>query len=178
MPSRSPGRELSPAALEEAALRHLRRYAASVEQLRRVLGRRIDRTVRAHGQDPAEAHAWLEALLERLVRNRLLDDRAFAETKAHALRAAGRSAQVIGQKLRGWGVDEAVVERELARVEAGLPEREAARIWARKRRLGPYRQDPVERQARRQRDLAALARAGFSEEVALEIVDGTRDSAE
>lgn len=175
MRSRPPPSRLTPADLEEAALRHLQRYAASVGQLRRVLSRRIDRSVRAQGLDAVEAHAWLEALLAKLIRGGLLDDRAFAETKAHALRAAGQSAWTIAQKLRQKGVAEELVEREVAQVEASLPEREAARIWARKKRLGPYRQDPAEREARRERDLASLARAGFSDEIAREIVDGGVD---
>jgi regulatory protein len=172
---RPSARTLSPASLEADALRHLQRYAASVEQLRRVLTRRIERAAPAHGSDPAQAQQWLEALLAKLIRSGLLDDGAFAETKAHALRTAGQSARAITQRLLQQGVATELVEREVARAETGLPEREAARIWARKKRLGPYRQDPVQRAARRQRDLASLGRAGYSYEIAVEIIDGERD---
>ena len=50
------------------------------------------------------------------------------------------------------------------------PERSAATRLARKRRLGPYR--PVAaRRDNREKDLAALARAGFSYDVALSVID-------
>ena len=52
-----------------------------------------------------------------------------------------------------------------------LDEKSAARIWARKKRLGPFRRDAQTRQENRQRDLAALARAGFSFSTAKKIID-------
>ncbi|MDE0409722.1 MAG: RecX family transcriptional regulator, partial [Alphaproteobacteria bacterium] len=44
------------------------------------------------------------------------------------------------------------------------------RALARRRRLGPWR-DPAERAARRQKDLAAMARAGFRLDVARQVID-------
>ena len=38
--------KVDPASLEKAAVRHLQRYVATAEQLRRVLRRRLDRAVR------------------------------------------------------------------------------------------------------------------------------------
>jgi regulatory protein len=49
----------------------------------------------------------------------------------------------------------------------------AARALARRRRLGPYR--PGERAPYRDKDLAALARAGFRYDVARAVVDGERE---
>ena len=66
-------RKLSERSLENAALHHLRRYAASTAQLRRVLMRRVDRSLRVHGGDRDEAARWVEALLEKLVRGGLLE---------------------------------------------------------------------------------------------------------
>jgi len=50
------------------------------------------------------------------------------------------------------------------------PELAAAARLARKRRLGPWRAAEGRREAR-ERDLAALARAGFSYDVALAVID-------
>jgi regulatory protein len=82
---------------------------------------------------------------------------------------------MIGQKLRLKGVPPELVTRELEKVSGELSELEAARIWARKKRLGPFRQNPDERSARRERDLAALARAGFSFGTAKAVIDGQRE---
>ena len=49
----------------------------------------------------------------------------------------------------------------------------AARRTARRRRLGPWRGED-QRAARREKDLAALARAGFSYSVAKTVIDGER----
>lgn len=172
-----PPRKVSPRYLENAALHHLQRYAATVAQLKRVLLRRVNRSVRAHGTDKAEALAWVDALLAKLVRNGLLDDVAYADARAHSLRASGRSARAISQKLRLKGVAPPLAAQKVAQVTAELTELEAAWIWARKKRLGPYRATPDERAARRQRDLASLARAGFSFSIAKQVVEGNRDDA-
>ena len=46
----------------------------------------------------------------------------------------------------------------------------AARNYARRRRFGPWR-NADEREARRDRDLAAMARAGFSFQMAQRVID-------
>jgi regulatory protein len=59
----------------------------------------------------------------------------------------------------------------VAEASADVSEAAAARIWARKKRLGPFRADPDARKLNRQRDLAALARAGFSFAIARALID-------
>lgn len=164
-------RKLSPAYLEKAALHHLGRYATSVAQLRRVLVRKVDRSLREHGGDRTEALGLVDALIGRLVVKRLVDDRAYAETKAHSLRAGGRSGRAIALKLRTKGIATNLAAQTVAGAVAEVSEEAAARIWARKKRLGPFRREVARRAEHRQRDLAALARAGFSFAVARLIVD-------
>jgi regulatory protein len=164
-------RKVSPRYLENAALHYLKRYAATLNQLKRVLVRKVDRSLQFHGGDRAEALGWVDALLARLVRSGLLDDEAYAGMKAHSLRSSGRSARMIAQKLRMKGVAADLVARKLADATAELSEEEAARIWARKKRLGPFRTQAQTRQENRRKDLAALARAGFSFGVAKKVID-------
>ncbi|ATB40715.1 regulatory protein RecX [Cystobacter fuscus] len=168
-------RKVSPRYLENAALHYLKRYSATMSQLKTVLVRRVDRSLRFHGGERTEALGWVDALVEKLVRNGLVNDQAYAETKAHSLRASGRSARVIAQKLKLKGVAKEVVEQKVAEASAEVSEEQAARIWARKKRLGPFRRDPKTRSDNRQRDLAAMARAGFSFAMAKKIIDGSAD---
>ncbi|RKG92714.1 RecX family transcriptional regulator [Corallococcus sp. CA053C] len=172
-----PPRKVSQRYLENAALHYLKRYSATVSQLKRVLMRRVDRSVKAHGTDRKEAVGWVDALAEKLIRNNLINDGAYAQTKAHSLRASGRSARVITQKLRMKGVAPELVQQKLAEATEDVSEDAAALIWARKKRLGPFRRDASTRADNRQRDLAALARAGFSFAIAKRIIDGTADDA-
>ena len=51
--------------------------------------------------------------------------------------------------------------------------RRRTRAFARRRKLGPFR--PGERAPYRDKDLAAMARAGFRFDVARRIVEGERD---
>ena len=166
-------RKVSARYLENAALHYLKRYSATVSQVRQVLMRRVDRSVRFHGGERSEAVGWVDALVEKLVRNGLVNDQAYAETKAHSLRASGRSARVISQKLMLKGVAKEVIVQKVAEASAEVSEDAAALIWARKKRLGPFRRDPTTRKDHRQKDLAAMARAGFSFAMAKKIIDGS-----
>jgi regulatory protein len=173
--ARKKPRKVSPRYLENSALHYLKRYAATVSQLKRVMARKVDRSLRVHGGDRAETLGWVDALVDKLVRNGLINDQAYAGLKAQSLRASGRSARVIAQKLRMKGVAAEVVQQKLAEVTAEVSEDAAARIWARKKRLGPFRRDARSREEHRQKDLAALARAGFSFSTAKKIIDGAAE---
>lgn len=167
-------RKVSPKYLENAALFHLKRYACSAKQLKTVLLRKAQRSLRAHGGELEQAVQWIDEVVAKLMRNGLLDDSAFARMKADSLRAAGKSKRAIAMKLRLKGVEDDVVQEHVARVGEELSEEEAAHVHARKKRLGPYR--AVGREERREKDMAALARAGFSYAVAKKVIGG--DTAE
>ncbi|MBB4267088.1 regulatory protein RecX [Roseospira visakhapatnamensis] len=169
-------RRLTPRSLENAAVFYLQRYSASAEGVRRVLRRRVHRAARA-GQalDPDETTAWIEAVIARLRRAGLLDDARHAETRAAALTRRGESRAMVARRLRADGVDAETIRATLDALAEDAPgpdpDLAAAVTLARRRRLGPYRTDPDERALRRDRDLAALARKGFSARVAHAVVD-------
>jgi regulatory protein len=165
-------RKLSPRYLENAVLHYLQRYAATEAGVRRVLLRKVDRALKFHGGDRQEALGWVDALVEKLVRGGLLNDAAFAEMKAQSLRASGRSARVIALKLRQKGVPAELVTQTLAGATQEVSEEQAALKWARKKRLGPYRPTDEARRDHRQKDLAALARAGFDFHTARKVIEG------
>lgn len=172
--ARKKPRKISPRYLENAALFYLKRYSATASQLRRVLLRKVDRSHRVHaGGNREEAARWIEALLEKLVRNGLLNDQAYARGRAQSLRAGGRSARTIAQKLKLKGVSADLTSQMLAEATGDISEEEAAQIWARKKRLGPYSRDPEQRKTLRAKHLAAMARAGFSFGLAKKIIDGS-----
>jgi regulatory protein len=166
---------VSARSLENVAVFYLQRFAATESQLRKVLLRRVDRSLKVHGGERAEMVGWVDALVGKLERAGLVNDTAYAGMKAHSLRASGRSSRVIALKLRQKGVAAPLVQEKLAEATAELSEDEAARIWARKKRLGPFRRDPSTRKELRQKDLAALARAGFAFTVAKKVIDSDPD---
>lgn len=171
---RTPPPAIDPAALERAALRYLERFSASRGQVLRVLGRRVDRALRDDpALDRAAALAAAEAVADRLVARGLLDDGRFAEGRARSLAARGRSPAMIREALRAKGVGREEVERAMAALAeetGGDPALAAALALARRRRLGPWR-PAAARAARRDKDLAILARAGFPRALALRVID-------
>jgi regulatory protein len=163
---------VDPDALERAAIRYLERYAASRLQLARVLMRRVQRAAQAGAIERAEGAAHVEAVVARLAERGVLDDKLFAEGRARSLANRGRSGSVIRQTLRarGVGADDVAAAFERLEVEMPEPELTAALALARRRRLGPYR-EPGERAARREKDMAVFARAGFDRRLARRILD-------
>jgi regulatory protein len=160
------------ARLEKAALAHIDRYATSAANLRLVLLRRVERSARRHDTDRAEASAWVDAIIAKLLERRLLDDAAYARARANSLHRSGASRRKIAGMLQQKGVGRSDIAAALAALEAEFDDSElvAASNYARRRRLGPYRA-PDARDGRRKRDLAALGRAGFGFDTARRVVD-------
>ncbi len=170
-----PARRAKPATaayLERAAIAYLERFGGTTERLRRVLEKRVARSVEELGTDPREGARALEQVLEKLARMGYVDDARFAASRVRTMRARGNSARALRATLARQGLDAALIERALE----GDPsdDLEAARALVRRRRLGPHR-PPEQREAERARDLAKLARAGFSYDVASRALRGEDD---
>jgi regulatory protein len=161
-------RKLAAADLQDRALDYLGRYAASTKRLRLVLTRRIRLSAAAHEFDPAPLLAELDQVIQRLTRTGLLNDAAFAETKARNLNRRGGSRRQIEAKLAASGVLQVERTRAIERLEEDMPDAEfaAALAYAKRRRLGAFRSTPDETPERRRKDLGAMARAGFTMDLA------------
>jgi regulatory protein len=156
--------EIDAGLLENWALAYLGRYASSATNLRRVLLRRLRRRLRDNAEVLHQVEPLIEALVERYLRSGLLNDAAYAASRAEALHRRGESLAKTRARLAAKGVTGALATEALAalRPNSADPDLAAACAFARRRRLGPYRRFAVERT----RELAAFARAGFSRRVA------------
>jgi regulatory protein len=128
-------RKATPKSLENAAHYHLRRFASSSDNLRRVLGRRVERSARAHGGDGDGGRdggrAAIEEIIARFERAGLLDDAAYARRRrlgpyrpAEA-RAERRTKDLAALARTGFGYSVAL--RVIDAEEAEELEREASR---------------------------------------------------
>ena len=164
-------RQATASYLENAALHYLERFSSSSANLRRVLMRKVARSARAHGTDPAEGAGLVEAIIARYLQSGLLDDAAYAAQRAASLRRRGASRYGIRGKLAVKGVEAELIDAALEKLddEPGSGDLAAACALVRRRRMGPYR-PPAERAAHGRKDLAALARAGFSIDVARRVL--------
>jgi regulatory protein len=160
------------AKLLEAALHHLARYAASEAGMARVLARRLDRWARTNFGEDGDAQALRRAqaaipgVIARLKELGALNDDAFATARAKRLTREGKSRRATLAHLAAKGVQTPALEDD--------PQRElaAACAYLRRRRAGPFGTAPE------LKILAAMARGGFSAEIARRALRLDRDEAE
>lgn len=165
--------------VENIARFYIERFATTAAHLRRVLSRRAERALRAHGGDAAEVAGWIERTVARLVRLGLINDARYAADRAASLRRLGRGPGRIRSLLAAKGVARATIEQVLAETaetpsgaDAGL---QAALAYVKRRRFGAFGKTPadrLERAKKQARELAALGRAGFSYAVARRALAG------
>jgi regulatory protein len=168
------GKPPDASSLYEAALNHMARYAATEMSLARALARRVDRWGKlqeeAEPEDAAQAmrHAKAEipGVLTRLRELGVVNDDAFAISRAKRLTREGKSRRATMAHLAAKGIKTAALpddpERELA----------AACAYLRRRRAGPFGPAPADK------ILAAMARGGFSQATARRALALDRDEAE
>jgi len=102
------------------------------------------KAVEAAGIDPERVDAEIDVALDRLEREGLIDDEAFARGLVDSLRRKGRSRVRIEQELHRKEVPEEYARAALAGLDANEAtprdgERTACARHVRRRRLGPWR---------------------------------------
>jgi regulatory protein len=144
--------------------------------------RRIDRWAGSQSDreaaEPAieAARSAAESVIRELLEAGSVSDDTFAQHRARTLVRAGQSPRSIQARLLAKGVA-ADVARTASETD---PETElaAALVLVRKRRIGAYRADPEAGAAVRMREMALLARAGFSRDITQRALETPREDAE
>jgi regulatory protein len=176
----------TPTYLANVALYYLSRFAASEASLRRVLENRVRRAAMANPEFAADAAARetaqkaIDAIVAQHVKSGVVNDSAFAEMKVRGLRRAGRSQRRITQQLQHKGIAADVIARALQPEDDRNPEdieKQSALAFARRRKLGPFRKEEASKETKalfdqRRKDLASMARAGFSCDIARQVLGG------
>ncbi|MBO7483640.1 MAG: RecX family transcriptional regulator [Alphaproteobacteria bacterium] len=142
--------------LKNIAFFYLERYDASSQKLRAVLKRRLIKAEREQ-EVPPEAIEWIEEIVSEMQRLGYVDDQRFTENTVRRLSEIGKSRSFIRTKLQQSGIKEEMILDALSETD----ELEQARLTVRKKHLG----------ADFKKDLARLARAGFSYEIAKEALE-------
>lgn len=166
--SRRPPKPLDPPRLEELALAYVARFSTSAAKLQSYLARKL----RERGWEGA-SEPQIAALAERFVAAGYIDDTAYARAKSGGLLRRGYGERRIGQALSAAGIAEEVRAEVRASETA---RRRAALTLARKRRFGPFGAGVGDRAAR-QKQIAALLRAGHPMDSARVLVDAADERA-
>lgn len=143
---------LDAAAFERLAIRYVERYATTRAKLARYLNGKI----RMRGWDGAEA-ADIAGLVTKITALGYVDDKAFAEARGAALGRRGYGERRVGADLRAAGIDDE--DARDANDAAAAGGWDAALVFARRKRIGPFGQAVLDRPAR-EKALAAMLRAG------------------
>ena len=157
-------RPLDAPRLEELALAYVARFATSAAKLEGYLRRKL----RERGWD-GEGAAPVAEIVARFVAAGYIDDAVFARARTGSLLRRGYGVRRIGQALDAAGIAEDVRAEVRA---APAEQRRAALALARKRRIGPFGPDGADR-ALREKQLAAMLRAGHPLDSARELVNAS-----
>jgi len=165
---RPPPKPLGATRLEELALAYAARFAVSAAKLADYLRRKLrERGWEGEGEPP------VEAIVTRFVAAGYVDDKAYARAKSGSMLRRGLGMRRVNQAMDMAGI--AGEDREAARAGPGA-QRRAALAFARKRRLGPFGSPPADRAAR-EKQIAALLRAGHPLDSARELVNAASEAA-
>lgn len=159
--------------LENAALYYLQRFSSSSENFRHVMMRRVERSAKYHNTSIEEGAAMVDQLISRFTEIGLLNDLNFAKVRTIDLRRRGQSERAIRASLMKKGLSTTIINRclEFLKCDSEDPELITSIIFCRKRGLGPFRELTDLRNRYREKDMAKLARAGFSYYIARHIID-------
>lgn len=155
----------TPQRMLNRALFYLQRFSATEKHLGDVLQRQLDRKRRQGDNVPDDADTWVSITVQKCVELGFVNDRAFAESRINRLRREGRSTTYMQQHLAQKGVAKDIIQALLLDTSPE-DELEAAKRCVVRKRLGRDHSPEA-----RQKDLAKLARAGFSFDIAKRALD-------
>ncbi len=161
-------KSVTPRRLMNVALYYLGRYETSASRLSAFLLRRAAKEKMKGAEVPDNIKELVAQIVEKACEEGYVNDERYADSLVRRLRAAGKSKKAVLEKLRQNGISEEIREKICASFADGEGDSdlEAALLLVRKKRLGPYRPEERRREFRK-KDLAVLARAGFSFDTAV-----------
>jgi regulatory protein len=149
---------------------YLNRFPASSNHFLIVMTRKIDRSCRDHtDQDRQE---WVSHVRDIVVpyfeKLGLLNDDMYARALFNSLQNKGYSAAKIKSRMMQKSVPAQLIHDCL---NDGFEDAQAVQIFAKKKKIGQYRAVPYADYNEKQKDLGKLARAGFSYDIAMRVIE-------
>lgn len=159
--------------LYNIAAYYLQRYDSSVESLRRTLIRRIDKASRVHEMDKNEAIEWAEDVIKKMIQLDFVNDERYSENQIRGMFRKGASVLKMKAKLKSKGVPDEIIEAKLSYFISitDNADMRAAVKYAKRRRFGAFRTSIEIRKEKRNKDMAAMSRAGFDFSTSKTVID-------
>jgi len=146
------------------AIYYLSKYSSSKKNLEFILKKKI-RRLSDEKQIRFHLYNEIQIIIEKLEKLNLINDQVFVESKIQSLQYQAKSQNYIKQYLLQKGIDKKLIEEQISLFYENNKnlEKENAIKFAKKRNLLNNDQDY-------QKKLSKLARAGFSYDIAKEIL--------
>ena len=146
------------------AIYYLSKYSSSKKNLEFILKKKI-RRLSDEKQIRFHLYNEIHVIIEKLEKLNLINDQVFVESKIQSLQYQAKSQNYIKQYLLQKGIDKQLIEKQISLFYENNKnlEKENALKFAKKRNLINNDQDY-------QKKLSKLARAGFSYDIAKEIL--------
>ena len=146
------------------AIYYLSKYSSSKKNLEFILKKKI-RRLSDEKQIRFHLYNEIQIIIEKLEKLNLINDQVFLESKIQSLQYQAKSQNYIKQYLLQKGIDKQLIEEQISLFYENNKnlEKENALKFAKKRNLINNDQDY-------QKKLSKLARAGFSYDIAKEIL--------
>ena len=146
------------------AIYYLSKYSSSKKNLEFILKKKI-RRLSDEKQIRFHLYNEIQIIIEKLEKLNLINDQVFVESKIQSLQYQAKSQNYIKQYLLQKGIDKKLIEEQISLFYKNNKnlEKENALKFAKKRNLINNNQDY-------QKKLSKLARAGFSYDIAKEIL--------
>ena len=125
-PVKRTARPITAKYLQNAAAFYLERYPSTAEGLRRVLNRRVRKAEMLEAPVMDNVKQAIDAVVAKFVAAGVIDDKAFAQTKARALHRRGTSTRLTRQKLKMAGVDGDTLDQAMVGAGRGTRHRSGA----------------------------------------------------
>ncbi len=149
-----------------AAYRYLERYATTEANLKFILSRKVDRII--VDQENSEvlkenSKKWISEIIDSCVKQKLIDDTLYAQNRMKSFLNSGNSVSKAKNKLRAKGVPLEIIEEVVTSIYKKRPDANivSAIKYVKRRRFGPFRIRERKENAK-QKEFAAMARAGYS----------------
>ncbi|MZR30437.1 regulatory protein RecX [Sneathiella litorea] len=164
--------EPTPKWLRDQALRYLNRFPATSHKMARHLIDKATPQLEHFDLSEEKLKEDVTKVVEDMIKAGFINNTEFAASKARVMARQGRSIAQIGLKLQEMEFSESDQARALDELgeDRHALDRMAAARFVKRRRFGPYKPEET-RSERRNKELASLARQGFSFDVATLVID-------
>lgn len=163
-------KRLSERYLRNAGEYYLNRFPASSNHFLIVMTRKIDRSCRDHvDQDRNEWIAHVrDVVIPYFEKLGFLNDEMYTQALFNSLKNKGYSAAKIKSRMIQKSIPQELIQNCLS---DGFDDAQAVHTFARKKKIGQYRLTPYVDYSEKQKDLGKLARAGFSYDIAMRVIE-------